>query len=155
MSFNADTFLNQTASGPMSTSVTPCPEGEYRAIIDDGDKAITFSSGTNKNGNAWHKMNVSMKILDENVKALLKRESVFVPMQLWLDLNADESGLDTAEGKNVSLGRLRAVLDQNSGDWKPSDLKGKGPIMVKVTQRSDTTDPTIKYAEVSRVAKIS
>jgi hypothetical protein len=46
-------------------------------------------------------------------------------------------------------------LDQNAGDWKPADLKGKGPLMVKVTQRSDSKDPTIKYAEVSRVAKIS
>jgi hypothetical protein len=99
-------------------------------------------------------MNVSFKILDDAVRATLKRENVFVPMQMFLDLTTGNT-LDTSEGKNVSIGRLRAVLDQNSGDWKPSDLKGKGPLMVKVTQRSDNRDPTIKYAEVSRVAKIS
>ena len=156
MSFNADAFLNQTASGPLSTSVPACPEGEYRAIIDDSEKAISFSSGTNKEGKAWHKMSVSFKILDDAVKAALSRENVFVPMQLWLDLNADESGMDTSEGKNVGLGRLRACLDQNDGSpWAPAMLKGKGPLMVKVTQRSDPKDPSIKYAEVSRVAKIS
>jgi hypothetical protein len=154
MPFDADTFLNSVAAGPMSTSLSPCPEGEYKAIIDDSDKAITFMEGTNKNGEPFHKMNVSFKILDDAVRATLKRENVFVPMQMFLDLTTGNT-LDTSEGKNVSIGRLRAVLDQNSGDWKPSDLKGKGPLMVKVTQRSDNRDPTIKYAEVSRVAKIS
>lgn len=153
MSFDADTFLNQTASGPMSTAVVPCPEGEWKAIIDDGDKAITFSGGTTKTGEPWHKMNISFKILDDAVRTLLKRDNVFVPMQCFLDIN--NGALDTSEGKNVSLGRLRAALDQNAGDWKPADLKGKGPLMVKVTQRSDPKDPTIKYAEVSRVAKIT
>lgn len=153
MSFNADAFLNQTAEGPMSTSVTPCPEGEYKAIVDDGDKAISFKEINTKNGVA-HQMVVLFKILDENLKSQLKRETVTVPMNCWLDVT-DGGTLDTAEGKNVSIGRLRAALEQNSGSWKPADLKGKGPLMVKVSQRSDGKDPTIKYAEVSRVAKIS
>lgn len=156
MSFNADAFLNQTASGPMSTSVMACPEGEYKAIIDDSDKALTFRSGENKQGGGnWHQMSVSFKILDEGVQQILKRDKVFVPMNVWLDLADDGASLDASEGKNVTLGRLRAALDQNDGAWKPSDLKGKGPVMVKVTQRSDPKDPTIKYAEVSRVAKLS
>ena len=76
-------------------------------------------------------------------------------MNCWLDLNEDGSGLDLSEGKNVSLGRLRKALDQNSGAWNPMMMKGKGPLMVKVTQRSDKNDPTIKYAEVARVSKIA
>src|SRR4051812_18489445 len=145
MSFNADAFLNQTAEGPMSTSVTPCPEGEYKAIVDDSDKAISFKEINTKNG-AAHQMVVLFKILDENLKAQLKRETVTVPMNCWLDIT-DTGSLDTSEGKNVSIGRLRAALEQNEGSWKPADLKGKGPLMVKVSQRSDNKDPTIKYAE--------
>jgi len=34
-------------------------------------------------------------------------------------------------------------------------MKGKGPVMIKVTQRSDKNDPTQKYAEVNRVSKIT
>lgn len=139
----------------MATTIVPCPEGEYRAIIDDGEKAITFMSGQ-KDGKNWHKMNVGFKILDETVKAILGRDNVVVPMQMFLDLNETETDFDTSAGKNVSLGRLRDALGQNDDpSWSPAALKGKGPLMVKVTQRSDKTDPTIKYAEVSRVAKLS
>jgi hypothetical protein len=153
MPFDADSFLNQTASGPMSTQVQPCPEGEYQAVIDDGDRAVSAKEINTKNGPA-HQLVVMFKILDEGVRQRLKRDNVTVPMNCWLDL--DPSGnLDLSEGKNVSIGRLRAALGQNSGSWSPGMLKGKGPVMVKVTQRADSRDPEVKYAEVSRVAKIS
>ena len=75
-------------------------------------------------------------------------------MTIWLDVRADGAGLDMSEGKNVGLGRLRAALDQNSGAWNPLMMKGKGPVMIKVGQRSDKNDPTVKYAEVQRIAKL-
>lgn len=152
--FNADAFLNQTAAGPMSTAIVPCPEGEFKFIIDDSDKAIKFNEFTSDKG-TFHTMEVLCKCLDENLKATLKRDNITVPIKMFLDLNADASGLDTSEGKNVQLGRLRAALDQNDGTWAPAMLKGKGPFMGKVTQRADKNDPTIKYAEITRVAKIS
>lgn len=155
MAFNADAFLNQTVDAPMSTSVTPCPEGEYVAFIDDGDKAITFSGGrSDKTGDEWNKMNVLFDIKDDAVRDLLKRDKILVPMQCFLDITPAGT-LDVSEGKNVSIGRLRQALGQNEGAWNPAMLKGKGPLMVKVTQRSDPKDPTIKYAEIARVAKIS
>ena len=156
MPFDADKFLNQTINAPMSTSTVPCPKGEYKAFIDDGDKAIAFREG----GMARDRVTklspqcvVLFNILDDSVKQQLNRDKVLVPLTLWLDVKGDS--LDLSEGKNVGLGRLRKALDQNDGTWNPAMMKGKGPLMVKVTQRSDKQDPTIKYAEVSRVAKIS
>jgi hypothetical protein len=155
MPFDADKFLNQSISTPMSTSTIPCPEGEYRAFIDDGERAISFrEGGTDRNGNDLSPQCVVLfNILDDNVKQQLNRDKVLVPHSIWLDVKGDN--LDLSEGKNVGLGRLRKALDQNDGACNPNMMKGKGPVMVKVTQRSDKQDPTIKYAEVSRVAKIT
>lgn len=155
MAFDAEKFLNQNTQGPMSTSVIPCPEGEYKAFVDDGDKAISFrDGGTDRNGNDLSPQCIVLfNILDDGVKTALNRDKVLVPHNVWLDVKGDN--LDLSEGKNVGLGRLRKALDQNDGAWSPLMMKGKGPVMVKVTQRSDKNDPTIKYAEVSRVAKLS
>lgn len=153
MAFDAEKFMTSTTAGPMSTSVPQCPEGEYRAVVDDGDKAITFRNGA-KDGREWHQMAVLFSIQDDAVKALLKRDKVLVPHNMFLDISGDQ--LDTEEGKNVGLGRLRKALNQNDGSaWAPAMMKGKGPVMVKVTHRADQNDPSIKYAEVSRVSPIT
>jgi hypothetical protein len=90
---------------------------------------------------------------DQMPNQILKRDKVLVPMNIWLDVNGE--ALDLSEGKNVGLGRLRKALDQNDGAWNPLMMKGRGPVMIKVTQRSDKNDPTQKYAEVNRVSKIT
>jgi len=155
MAFDADKFLNQTVNAPMSTSTVPVPEGEYKAIVDDGDKAISFrEGGTDRNGNDLSPQCVVLfSILDDALKVKLNRDKVLVPHNIWLDVKGDD--LDLSEGKNVGLGRLRKALDMNDGAWSPNMMKGKGPVVIKVTQRSDKNDPTIKYAEVARVAKLS
>ena len=155
MAFDADKFLNQTVNAPMSTSTVPVPGGEYKAIIDDGDKAISFrEGGTDRNGNDLSPQCVVLfSILDDALKVKLNRDKVLVPHNIWLDVKGDD--LDLSEGKNVGLGRLRKALDMNDGPWSPNMMKGKGPVVIKVTQRSDKNDPTIKYAEVARVAKLS
>jgi hypothetical protein len=158
MPFDAEKFLNQTIEEPMSTVVIPCPEGEFKAFVDDGDKAVTFrEGGTDRNGERLSPQCVVLFAImgDQLPNQILKRDKVLVPMNCWLDLTADGSSLDLNEGKNVSLGRLRKALDQNEGKWNPMMMKGKGPVMVKVSQRSDKQDPTIKYAEVNRVSKIT
>ena len=160
MPFDAEAFLSSTVQGPMSTTVTLCPEGEYRAFVDDGDKAIDFNTitgGPNSKtpGKEYYQCSVLFSIFDDAIKAQLKREKVLVPMRIFLDMNDSGSALDLSEGKNVSLGRLRKALGQNDGAWSPLMMKGKGPVMVKVTHRSDPKDPEIKYAEVTRVSAIT
>jgi hypothetical protein len=156
MPFDADKFLNQTITDPMSTHTIPCPEGEYKAFVDDGDKAITFrEGGLDRNGNELSPQCVVLFAVmgDQIPNQVLKRDKVLVGMNIWLDVNGD--ALDLSEGKNVGLGRLRKAIDQNDGAWNPMMMKGRGPVMIKVTQRSDKNDPTQKYAEVSRVSKIT
>ena len=156
MAFDAEKFLNQTIQDPMSTITIACPEGEYKAFVDDGEKAVLFrEGGLDRNGNELSPQCVVLFAImgDQIPNQQLKRDKVLVPYNCWLDVKGDS--LDLSEGKNVGLGRLRKALDQNDGAWDPMMMKGKGPVMIRVTQRSDKNDPTQKYAEVSRVAKIS
>ena len=154
MPFDADKFLQTTVTGPTSTAVLVCPEGEYRAIVDDGEKAITARSFPGKDGKPdSHQMSVLFSILDDSAKAAVKRDKCLVPYSCWLD-TTDSGDLDWSEGRNVSIGRLRKALNQNDGAWNPLMMKGKGPVMVKVSHRADPKDPAIKYAEVTRVVAI-
>jgi hypothetical protein len=158
MAFDADKFLNQTINEPMSTVTIPCPEGEFKAFIDDGEKAVSFrEGGTDRNGNELSPQAIVMFAImgDQLPNKILKRDKVLVPMNCWLDLDDAGVGLDLSEGKNVGLGRIRKAIDQNSGAWNPNMMKGKGPVMVKVAQRSDKNEPLQKYAEVVRVSKIT
>lgn len=157
--FNAEQFMQTTTTGPLSTSVKACPEGEFRFMVDDGDKTVTFKEIVAKQGpnagQTFTTMEILCVCLDDAVKTSLARDKVVVPIKMFLDLT--EAGtLDIAEGKNVKLGRLRDTLGQNDGSaWSPAFLKGKGPFIGKVTQRSDPDDPSIKYAEIVRMTKIS
>lgn len=156
MAFNADKFLNTSIQAAGSTIIQVCPEGEFKAFIDDGEKAIVF-----RDGDASRQLSPQCIVLfaitgDQEPNKFLKRDKVLVPLTCWLDLTEDGESLDLSEGKNVNLGRLRAAIDQNdpSMQWNPNMMKGRGPVIIKVGQRADPKDPTIKYAEVKRVAKI-
>lgn len=153
--FNADKFLNSTIAGASSTVVLVCPEGEWKAFVDDGDKAIQFRDG-NPSTNLSPQCVVLFAITgDQQPNQFLKRDKVLVPLTCWLDLDEAGEGLDMNEGKNVGLGRLRRALGQNDGTWNPMMMKGKGPVIIKVGQRADKNDPSVKYAEVTRVAAIT
>lgn len=155
MGFDAEKFMQTNVTGPTSTAVLICPEGEYRAVVDDGDKAIVARTFPGKDGKAdSHQASVLFSILDEGAKAAVKRDKCLVPFNIWLDVTSS-GDLDMSEGRNVGLGRLRAALGQNDGAWNPPMMKGKGPVMVKVSHRADQKDPSIKYAEVTRVSAIS
>lgn len=155
MVFNAEKFLNTSIQGASSTVVLVCPEGEYKAFIDDGDKAIQF-----RDGDASRNLSPQCVVLfaitgDQPPNQFLKRDKVLVPLTIWLDMDEAGEALNMDEGKNVGLGRVRKAIGQNEGTWNPLMMKGKGPVMIKVGQRADKNDPTIKYAEVTRVAAIT
>lgn len=154
MAFNADKFM-QGVQAPMSTVRQVCPEGEFRAFVDDGDKAIEFKSFPGKDGKPdSHQCVVLWAITgDQQPNQFLKREKVLVPQTIWLDVDGDQ--LDLSEGKNVGLGRLRRMFGQNEGAWAPPMLKGKGPVMIKVGHRANPQSPEDKFAEVVRVAAIT
>ena len=150
-------LLNAPVAGPLSTIVKVVKEGEYKVVVDDGDKWITFRDG-DASKNLSPQAIVLFSVLDEGVRKDLGREKVLVPMTIWMDVT--ESGtIDTSEGKNVSFGRLFEVagianLGPTFGD-RVNALRGKGPFIAKVSQRADKNDPTVKYAEVKKVAKLT
>jgi hypothetical protein len=149
-------LLNVSTSAPLSTVVKSCREGDFKATIDDGDKWLSFKEIKTAAGTSYQLV-ILFNILDDGVRKELGRDKVLVPKNIWLDQT--ESGtLDTGDGKNVDLGRLLAAAGLNApGNQmeKVNQLRGKGPFIVKVTQRADPKDPSIKYAEVRRVSKLS
>lgn len=110
MSFDPSTFLNQQFDEALDTKLVPCPVGEYPAIADKVD----IKEWSKKDGSdSGLKLEILWEIQDENVKALLGRDSVKVMQQQMLDLT-DTGQLDFAKGKNVGLGRIREALDLNT-----------------------------------------
>lgn len=155
MPFNADDFMNTTVNEPMSTQTIVIPEGEYLARIGIEEADITFKDGNQKKdpSKTWVQATIRWEILDESLKARLNRDRVFVRQQFFLDFN-DNGQLSTEEGRNVALGQIRAAVGLNSGPFAFSQLRGAGPAMVKVTNRTDADDPEKKYADVSRVVPV-
>ena len=143
--FNPEEFLNQTVTASFSTKFDPVPEGEWPAVIDDGQNAIkirTLPQGQVVADVLWN-------IVDEQLKANLGKEKLVVRQSVFLDLNA-EGKLDFGKEKNVQLGRIREALGQNFADrpWNIGMLKGAGPAKLKVTVRDG------EYNDVKGVNKI-
>lgn len=141
-SFDPELFMNTKFNAPLSTKMIPIPPGEYNAIIDEVKPPRVNADGSVV-------MDVTWLIDDQRVKDATKRDKNTVRQSLWLDF--ENGQLSSAEGKNVSLGRLRTALNQNSGnDWSPSMLKG-GVAKVKVVSNinKDTGEDFGKVVAVS------
>jgi hypothetical protein len=156
--FDPDTFMQQTVDEPMATEFRICPQGEYQAMIDDFDsKAFTHVEWQDKQTGEQKsapQFSCPFVIQDEKVKAELGREKLVVPAKMFLDINA-AGGLDFGPDRNVRLGQIREATGQNvKGPWSIMNLRGAGPVMVKVTHRQDKRNPERKFAEVTRVVAI-
>lgn len=165
MDFDPDLFMQQTVDQPMETDFRLPPAGEFQATIDDfTSEAFEQISFTYKKGDrsgqpgTMTKFNCPFVIQDENAKKEMGRDRVVVTKQMILDLVPDTTQLDWGPNKNIELGRIRAAAGQNNpGPWQVSQLRGAGPMMVKVEHieytRKDNTKG--KRAEVTRVVKLS
>lgn len=153
--FDAGAFMGASIDAALDTVVKQCPEGEFRAMIDDFDESAFRTFTSKNNGKDYTVFGPPFVIQDPTVAASLGRDKVTVFHKgMFIDIGAD-GGLDTSSGKNVDLGRLRAAVGQNAaGAWSFNNLKGAGPVMVKVIHEADANDPEKKYARVSKVVKI-
>lgn len=162
--FDPNVFLNQTVDAPMSTRITPCPEGEFKARVDDSDadiskwfRTIKWTDKVTNEAKMAPGVKIPMLILDEGVHQRLNKPAgskVIVLFDFFLDL--DEQGkLDTGPDRNVKLGQLREATGLNGPGFTFQRLRGAGPFLAKVSQRSDPKDPEVKYAEVVRVTKLT
>jgi len=155
MTFDAEAFLSQSVSGPMSTALPVVPEGEYRASIglEADDVKIEFIQGKKDPTKTYPRLTLLWKITNEAVNSEMSRETITVRDQFLLDMDSNGM-LDTAEGRNVSLGQRRAALGLNDGSFALANFRGAGPALIRVTHRSNPNDPSVKYAEVSRVVAL-
>lgn len=142
--FNPDEFMQQTVDAPMATEYQLAPEGSFRAVVGDFDStAFEKVDFTYKKGNrvgepgSMTKFTVPFVTQDPEVLAKMEgRDSVTLYMQMILD-RTPEGSLDFGKDKNVKLGRLRAALGQNSTPgWTFAQLKGGGPLLIKVKHES-------------------
>lgn len=147
MSFDPNTFLNAQFDETNDTKVIPVPAGEYLAISEKVD----IKSWASKDGSSSGiKLEIVWDIQDENVKALLGRDSVKVTQQQMLDLT-ETGALDMGKGKNVGLGRIREALDLNVPGQPFSFAMIQGR-MAKVVVSHRTAGEDI-YAEIKKIAK--
>src|SRR5262245_14345776 len=158
MTFDPDTFMQQTIDHPLETSLQLVPEAEYQMMFDDFDRSA-FGTAEWKNKNSGEDrsavtLDLPCVILDENVKTALGRSKLTVPYRMFLDLTS-EGLLDWGKDKNVSLGRARAAVGQNNpGPWSISQLRGAGPFMGRVKHVPDRKNPDNKRAQITHVTKI-
>lgn len=159
MSFNLKALGEAQYNASMSTVTVPIPEGEYVMMVgdwkDDWMREQTANTGRNAGG-TFVSVDVPVEIIDDALRIKLGRDKLLSRYRFILDIDANGQ-LDFSEGKNVRLGKLREVLDQNTPGvpWSMQQLASKGPFKGWIKQTSDKTDPSIKYSEVSRVAKAS
>src|SRR5258708_33000070 len=118
MAFNPQEFLGQTVNAPMATSITPAPEGEWTCIISTKIPLVEWfgeakwkdkSTGQEKSQTT---AKIPVEIVDERAKELVKRNTLLVTYDLFLDLLPNEH-LSTVADKNVHFGPLREAVWQN------------------------------------------
>lgn len=160
--FDADAFMNTTVDAPMATQLQSIPDCESVAVIGDFTsealKTITYKDKKTGQDVSRRVLEVPFILQSDELKAKMQRDNVVHRESYWLDFDAN-GRLDTGPDKNVSLGKLRAVLGQNQPGvpWAPGMLRNCGPLLVSIKSKSanDPTDPDKKYTNIAKYAKIS
>lgn len=157
--FDPKQFLAETVSAPMSTSITPPPEGEWTMMVSTKVPVLEWFGEAK-----WKKDGVDVvmptakipfEITDQRAKDIAGRENLVVYYDMFLDLTT-EGRLSTEKEKNVRLGALREALGQNTDPtWTWQKLYGAGPFVGKVNHTKDKNRPDDTFAKVGRVTKIS
>jgi len=149
--FDPSQLLNLSIEGSNDTKLTPVPEGEYNAIIED----VQIKSGiSQKTQEPWAKVEVKCSIEDSALQAQIGRKPT-VRGGVMLDLT-DQGTLDLGKGRNIGLGRLREAVNLNSPgqSFAFTQLVGQY-VKVRVGHRADPKDPSMIYDEVKGFAKAS
>lgn len=167
-SFDPNEFMQQTVDTPtegLQTEMKLCPEGEFRAMIDNFDAQaferfeFTYQKGPQAGmPGSMTKLNLPFKISDDpRIQEALGRAETTVRKSINLDFKEGTNQLDFGTNRNLELNRVRAAVGQDQpGPWTFSQLGGAGPVMIRVVHRTgkrkDGTD--FKVAEVDRVVAI-
>lgn len=165
MPFDATAFMTQNIDRPMETEVKLVPVGEYQAMIDHfGEEAFQnhefeYKKG-DRAGQPGEMVNFNLPFIIQDAKAAeaIGRTDGKCTVYKRMTLDFDDTGnIDFGVNRNIELGRVRKAVDQNKpGSWNVSELRGAGPVIVKVEHRSyKRKDGTAgKSAEVTSVVAI-
>jgi hypothetical protein len=148
--FDPQSFLDAQITDSLDTKVIPCPQGEFVGVIDKITPEQWKSGDGTKSG---YKLSIDWLIEDQGVKDFLKRDTVKVKQQIFLDIS-DDGKLETGAQKNIGLGRLReAVGMNNAGQAFSFGMLPGSMAKVNVTHRPDPKDAENVFAEINKVAK--
>lgn len=148
--FNSDDFLNQQATGPLSTRRDPLPVGDYKAQITK----IEARQLDTKDGKRTV-MTVTWSLMDTAEIAAAGREGTPTARQdLWLDVKEDGKTLDFDKGKNIDLGRLYEALGLNDGGATPGMLKGQVGT-IRIEHNVDKNKPENVFERVAKVTALT
>jgi hypothetical protein len=148
--FDPSAFLNATITEANSTVTTPCPEGEFFAIIDGEPKINQWQSRDGSKSGL--RLDLTWSTDDDAACSVTGRKPTKIRQGIMLDLT-ENGGLDMGRGKNVSLGRLREATGLNvpGQPFSFSMLQGKA---AKVSVGHRIVEDRI-YDEVKGVAKLA
>ena len=148
MSFDPQSFLDATVTSSNSTKIIPVPVGEYMGIIEKVEPRQWQSKDGTKTGIS---LDVTWIVEDNNVREFLGRENVTCRQGVMLDVTP-EGRLDTSEGKNVGLGRLREAVNKNEpGQAFSFNMLPGLSAKISVSHRIAGEDT---FAEVKGVARL-
>ena len=147
----------QTGTGAGTPMFDPVLGTELARVSSSGiDLAEGFAFARTEGAKALQAMSYGQRaaMMADMVK-LLQRDKIRVRDQFFLDIDPITGQLKNGPEDNVSLGQRREALGLNGvGAFSPSMLRGAGPAMVKIVHRPDDRDPTRKYAEIGRCARL-
>jgi hypothetical protein len=144
--FDADAFMQQQIDEPMATEFEMVDPGTYKAVIADfTSEAFQKIDFEYKKGDragqpgSMLKFDLPFVILDDKQRAKLNKgdgQQLVVVRNMIVDQTTDGQ-LDFGVNKNVALGNVRAAVGQNTkGAWGVANLRGAGPLMVKVAHET-------------------
>jgi hypothetical protein len=138
--FDPAVLLDTEYTGDLARYSTPCPEGVHMARVKDG--SVNVKKGVSKAGNAYCILEMLFCIEDEEVKKQLKRDLVYAPASIFLDLTPSGQIATKADNPdaNTALGRLKSAMGFREGKaWKLRNFEGMS-CYVKVVQETNPDD---------------
>lgn len=144
--FDPANFLSMEVDSAFSTVFTAVPEGDYPAQIIE----VIPREVATKNGDRII-VGVKWMVTDPSVAEAIGIDEPTVKQDLWIDQD-DNGALSTGVNKNIALGNLRDVLNQNEPGkpWSFAHLIG-GSATISV--RHSITDNQRVMANVTNVSK--
>lgn len=132
--FNSEDFMSTTVPEALDTSYTPIPDGEYEAMIDDGEKWGDVREVENKkDGSIFHVFDCQFIINDPALAEKMNLNRIMVRGSMFLDLD-NKGALTFGANQNTKLGRLLESC-RIPAPWSIGMLQGAGPLLIRVSQQ--------------------